>query len=82
MVTQPDEIEQAMGLIRPLRLSYTRPGYRGTTVSKTIAIDMATDPSKYASEMLKCGSDGNLYPASEFRWYNPDGTVSDEVVGE
>lgn len=79
----PDDTEKAMGLKRPLRLSYAHAGCaarkNGTTISKDLALELAADPMAHG--VLKCNKCNRSAPAGEFRWYNPDGTLSDEVVG-
>jgi hypothetical protein len=82
---EPDAIEREMGLVRPLRLSYAHVGCaarkNGTTVSRERAIEMARAPEAFQSAELFCSRCRGQFPADQFRWYNPDGTISDEAVG-
>jgi hypothetical protein len=79
--TAPGSDETGYGFIRPLRLSYkhTTCEDRGTTVTCAQAEDMAKNPQNITQGY--CATHGGNYPASEFVWFNRDGSISAEIFG-
>ena len=73
--------ERAKGFVRPYRDTYVHVDGCGAfmRMSRAIAETYARQPSFYGATY--CVGCSRHRPLEEFRWVNPDGSVSDEQVG-
>lgn len=74
------EEERAKGFVRPVRTSYHHVTCgTQTTMGRAIAETYARDPAYYGGTY--CVQCSMHRPVAEFRWVDPDGRLTDLVVG-